>query len=198
MGPFRPTLTRIDLINWINSPWILFISRSQDQPHLSYTVGAIIIWSLVDFVGYHKCQFVLKSLLTLLSYNSHYSSTRHSNRMTYSMFDIPFIYNTSLNQTRKEISTFLMSLHQLPEGCISTLFAPAEWPWSSIIGQRASGPSPPSVASLTPLGLKITSSTPESIPLTTWQIQPLLPVPTQSLDKWNIIIFYILNRPPTA
>ena len=26
----------------------------------------------------------------------------------------------------------------------------------------------------------------------------LLSVPTQSLNKWNIIIFYILNRPPTA
>ena len=42
------------------------------------------------------------------------SSTRHSNRMTYSMFDILFMYNTSLNQTRTEISTFLMSLHQAP------------------------------------------------------------------------------------
>ena len=28
-------------------------------------------------------------------------------------------------------------------------------------------------------------------------IAPLLSVPTQSIDKWNIIIFYILNRPPT-
>ena len=37
------------------------------------------------------------------------------------------MYNTSLNQTRKEISTFLMSLHQLPEGSSSTLFAPAEY-----------------------------------------------------------------------
>ena len=36
MGPFRPTLTRINLINRINSPWILFISRSQDQSHTSY------------------------------------------------------------------------------------------------------------------------------------------------------------------
>ena len=36
------------------------------------------------------------------------------------------------------------------------------------------------------------------IPLTAWQIQPLVPVSTQSLDKWNIIIFYILNRSPTA
>ena len=52
-----------------------------------------------------------------LTYNSHYSSTRHSNRITYSMFHILFMYNTSLNQTRKEMSTFLMSLHQLPEGC---------------------------------------------------------------------------------
>ena len=50
---------------------------------------------------------------------------------------------------------------------------------------------PPSAGSSTPLGLKITSSTPDSIPLTTWQIQPLLPVPTQSLDNWSIIIFYI-------
>ena len=62
----------------------------------------------------NKCQFVLKSLHTLPTYNSHYSSTRHSNRMTYSMFDILFMYNTSLNQTRTEISAFLMSLHQAP------------------------------------------------------------------------------------
>ena len=26
----------------------------------------------------------------------------------------------------------------------------------------------------------------------------MLSVPTQSLDKWNIIIFYILNRPLTS
>ena len=62
---------------------------------------------------------------------------------------------------------------------------------------RATSP-PPSAGSSTPLGLKITSSTPDTIPLTTWQIQPMLPIPTQSLDKWNIIIFYILNRPPTT
>ena len=60
---------------------------------------------------YHKCQLVLKSLHKLLTYTSQYSFTRHSNRMTYSMFDI-LLYNTSLNQTRTEISTFLMSLHQ--------------------------------------------------------------------------------------
>ena len=77
-----------------------------------------------DIFYHHKCQIVLKSLHTFPTYNSHYSSTRHSNRMTYSMFDILFMYNTSLNQTRKELSTFLVSLHQLPEGCSSTLFAP--------------------------------------------------------------------------
>ena len=126
------------------------------------------------------------------------------------MFDILSMYNTSLNQTRTEISTFLMSLH-LPEGFSSTLFAPAEWPSGFIIGQRASNPSPETSAgsstpfgvtrnhsgSSTPLGLKMTSSTPDSIPLTTWQIQPLLPVSIQSLDKWNIIIFHIWNSPPT-
>ena len=90
----------------------------------------------------------------LLTYNSHYYSIRHSNRITYSMFDILFMYNTSLNQTRKEISTFLMSLHQLPEGCSSTLFSPAEWPSGFIIGQRASDPFPEtSAGSSTPLGV---------------------------------------------
>ena len=53
-----------------------------------------------------------------------------------------FMYNTSLNQTRTEISTFLMSLHQLPEGCSSTLFTPAAWPSGFIIGQRARDPTP--------------------------------------------------------
>ena len=64
---------------------------------------------------------------------------------------IYFLYNTSLNQTRTEISTFLMSLHQ------------------------ALLPSPPTAF-----------------------LDHMLSVPTQSLDKWNIIIFYILNCPLTT
>ena len=38
-------------------------------------------------------------------------------------------------------STFLMSLHQLPVGCSSTLFTPAAWPSGVFIGQRATDPS---------------------------------------------------------
>ena len=96
-----------------------------------------------------------------------------------------------------------MSLHQLPEGCRSTLFAPAEWPSGFIIGQRASDPSSETYAgSSTPLGLLNSSRVKDYL------VNPrqhsidhmpnsLLPVLTQILDKWNIIIFYILNCPPT-
>ena len=58
------------------------------------------------------------------------------------------------------------------------------WPEDSDPPPNISGPTETT-------GLKI-FSTPDHIPLTTWQIQSLLSVPTQSLDKWNIIIFYIL------
>ena len=65
------------------------------------------------------------------------------------------------------------------------------YPCSVTIGlyhwPEGQGPFPPSSGSLTPSGLMITSSTPNSIP---WPH-----VTTQSLDKWNIILFYILKSP---
>ena len=95
-----------------------------------------------------------------------------------------------------------MSLHQLPEGCSSTFFAPAEWPSGFIIGQRASDASPEtSAGSTTPLGLLDTSRVkdyvlnPQQHPID--HMANSAPVPTHSLDKWNILIFYILNCPPT-
>ena len=109
-----------------------------------------------------------------------------------------YFSGTSLNQTRTD--KFLMSLHQLPEGCSSILFIPTEWPPGFINNQISHDPpyhsghsswtfSAPLCRLFDTSRIRVTSSTPESIPLTTWQIQPLLP--TQSLDKWNIIIFYI-------
>ena len=111
-----------------------------------------------------------------------------SNRMTYSMFHILFIYNTA----RTEISTFLMSLHQLPEGCSFTLFTPAEWPSGFIIGQRTVTFPPTSASSSTPLGpLETTSPPPTAFHWPHGKFSPFLPLPIQSLEKWNIIIFEI-------
>ena len=144
--------------------------------------------------------------------------------MTYSMFDTFFMYNTSLNQTRKEISTFLMSLHQLPEECSFTLSTPAEWPPGFIINQRA----------MIPHTTQAIRAETFSTPVCAWETVPvwngfmtsnnyhtaqfpsqLSPfgrnlrnllvgqVWTQKFKysyvplKWNNIIFYILNCPPT-
>ena len=74
-----------------------------------------------------------------------------------------FMYNTSLNQTRTEISTFMMSLHQLLEGCSSTFFTPRSMTIRLYHWPDGQGPFPPSSGSSTPSGL-ITSSTPDSIP----------------------------------
>ena len=143
----------------------------------------------MNYIFYHITSASLSwnPFIHFSTYNSHYSSTRHSNRMTYSLFDILFMYNTSLNQTRTEISTFLMSLHQLPEGCSSTLFTPAAWPSGFIIGQRARDPSPPSSGSSTPSGLMITSSTPDSIP---WPHGT--PVVCTHPESWQMEHYYIL------
>ena len=71
------------------------------------------------------------------------------------MFDIFFMYNTSLNQTRKEKGA-------------APLASPLQSDHQALSLARGPVSPPPSPGSSTPLGLKITSSTPESIPLTTW------------------------------
>ena len=106
---------------------------------------------------------------------------------------IYFLYNTGLNQTRTEISTFLMSLHQ------ALLPSPPERVHQALSLARGPGTLPP-----TPLWAPDTYvlkalwvNDPLSSPPTAF-LDHMLSVPTQSLDKWNIIIFYILNRPLTT
>ena len=105
---------------------------------------------------------------------------------------IYFLYNTSLNQTRTEISTFLMSLHQAllpsPPQRVHQALSLARWP----------GTLPPSPlwAPDTYVLKALWVNDPLSSPPTAF-LDHMLSVPTQSLDKWNIIIFYILNRPLT-
>ena len=150
-----------------------------------FTISQVPVWN----------PFSLKSLHTLPTYNSHYSSTSHSNRMTYSMFHILFMYNTSLNQTRTKISTFLMSLHQAP------LSSPLQRGHRALSLPRGPGTFPPSPGSLTPSGLMITSSTPDSIPwphgngMWTWHSPPVACIHPES---WQMEHYYILNRPPTV
>ena len=67
------------------------------------------------------------------------------------------------------------------KGCSSTLFTPAAWPSGFIICGA------PDTSVLKAL------STPDTHPLTT--LHPYCPVPTQSLDKWNIIIFLYFKSP---
>ena len=113
---------------------------------------------------YHKCQLVLKSLHTLLTYTSQYSFTRHSNRMTYSMFDILSIqYKPQSNKNR--------DIH-IPDVITpsSTPLTPAACPSGFIINQMARDPSPIfSVGSWHlcvegPLGLWSTFFTSDSLP----------------------------------
>ena len=166
-----------------------YISFNMNFPthlHIRHPKKIIIIkiW-IIYFTISLMCQSVLKSLHTLPTYNSQYSSTRHSNRMTYSMFDIIFMYNTSLNQTRTEISIFLMSLHQAP------LSSPQQRVHQAFSLARGPGTLPRLLCGAPDTYVLKALSTPDSIP---W---PRVVCATQSLDKWNIIIFYILNRPPT-
>ena len=149
-------------------------------------------------IFYHiKCQFVLKYLHTLPTYNSHYSSTRHSNRITYSMFDILFMYNTSLNRTRTEISTFLKSLHQAP------LSSPPQCDHQALSLAREPGTLPPSSDSLTPSGLTITSFTPDSIPWPHvvcthpkfWQLEHYYILYFKSPTVYSFSIIYIFLTP---
>ena len=99
---------------------------------------------------------------------------------------IYFLYNTSLNQTRTEISTFLMSLHQAllpsPPQRVHQALSLAKWP----------GTLPPSSlwAPDTYVLKALWVNDPLSSPPTAF-LDHTLSVPTQSLDKWNIIIFYI-------
>ena len=134
---------------------------------------------------YHKCQLVLKSLHTLLTYTSQYSFTRHSNRMTYSMFDILSIqYKPQSNKNR--------DIH-IPDVITpsSTPFTPAACP-SALSLTKWPGTLPPSSlwAPDTYVLKALWVYDPLSSPPTAF-LDHMLSVPTQSLDKRNIIIFYI-------
>ena len=96
-----------------------------------------------------------------------------------------------IKQEQRSPHSWFLSLHQLPEGCSSTLFTPAAWPSGFIIGQRARDPSP-IFRFLDTFWVNDHLLQPP-----TAFLDHMLSVPTQSLDKWNIIIFYILNRPTT-
>ena len=143
------------------------------------------------FLLYHKCQFVLKSRHTLLTYNSHYSSTRHSNRMTYSMFDILFIYNT-YKYIYNTIQVLIKEKRSPHSWCHYTNFqkgaAPlsSAWPSGFIIGQRANNPTPESsVELLTPLCWR-PSPPPTHIPLTT--LHPCCLYPPRVLTKGTLLL----------
>ena len=81
------------------------------------------------------------------------------------------------------------------KGAAPLFFTPAEWPSGFIIGQRARAPSPKTSAGYsTPLGVTRNHWAEDLLhPRHTFhwpygKFSPL-PVSTQSLDKWNIIIF---------
>ena len=75
------------------------------------------------------------------------------------------------------------------------LSSPLQWPSGFIIAWRP-GTLPPIFGFLDAFRVNDYLLHPRQHSLTT--CHPLLSIPTQSLDKWNIITFYILNHPPTT
>ena len=102
-------------------------------------------------------------------------------------FDILCLYNTSLNQTKnRDIQhswCHYTKLHSLPPRSVSIRLY--HWP-------EGQGPFPHLLCGAPDTYVLKALSTPDSIP---W---PHVVCDTQSLDKWNIIIFYIINCPPTT
>ena len=130
-----------------------------------------------------------------IAYNSHYYSIRHSNRMTYSMFDILLMYNTSLNQTRNVITptSRRVQLHSL-RPCRVTIglyhWPEGQWPHPPIfvfldtswVTWHLSG-------SLETIGLK-TFSTPDTHSID--HMANSAPVACTHSESWKMEHYYIL------
>ena len=162
------------VIQLLEFPWM----------HTYYIPWQILIKIWIRHFTISQVPFVFTFLShTLFTYKSHSDSTRHIICLTY------FSCKIRIPETGTVISKFLMSLHQLPVGWSIALYTPAEWTSCFIIGQRSMTFPGHLRAPWNHSSSRLPYPPPTRIPLTTWHIQSSLSSPTQSLDKWNRIIF---------